>query len=128
MLKRIGSMFKKSENDWLKVTISIFFSIIMIIFLGKTVVSSYAIPNTLPDTLTSGMGDNSERINLFDELYGDELLYLVPYYATSGGTRYTVYCLDKEKEWAPNHTITKDNAPLDAGYVYLIQKAPEASG
>ena len=121
MLKRIGSMFKKSENDWLKVTISIFFSIIMIIFLGKTVVSSYAIPNTLPDTLTSGMGDNSERINLFDELYGDELLYLVPYYATSGGTRYTVYCLDKEKEWAPNHTITKDNAPLDAGYVYLIQ-------
>ena len=67
------------------------------------------------------MGDNSERVNLFNELYGDELLYLVPYYATSGSTRYTVYCLDKEKEWAPNHTITKDNAPLDAGYVYLIQ-------
>ena len=93
----------------------------MVMFFSKTIATSYAIPNTLPDTLTSGMGDNSERVNLFNELYGDELLYLVPYYATSGSTRYTVYCLDKEKEWAPNHTITKDNAPLDAGYVYLIQ-------
>ena len=121
MIKKISNLFKKGNNDWLKVTVSIVISAVMVMFFSKTIATSYAIPNTLPDTLTSGMGDNSERINLFNELYGDELLYLVPYYATSGSTRYTVYCLDKEKEWAPNHTITKDNAPLDAGYVYLIQ-------
>ena len=121
MIKKISNLFKKGNNDWLKVTVSIVISAVMVMFFSKTIATSYAIPNTLPDTLTSGMGDNSERVNLFNELYGDELLYLVPYYATSGSTRYTVYCLDKEKEWAPNHTITKDNAPLDAGYVYLIQ-------
>ena len=121
MLKKVSKLFKKGNNDWLKVTASIVISAVMVMFFSKAIATSYAIPDTLPDTLTSGMGDNSERINLFNDLDGDELLYLVPYYATSSGTRYTVYCLDKEKEWAPNHTITKDNAPLDAGYVYLIQ-------
>ena len=122
MIKKVSKLFKKSNNDWLKVTASIVISAVMVMFFSKAIATSYAIPDTLPDTLTSGMGDNSERINLFNDLDGDELLYLVPYYATSdSGTRYTVYCLDKEKEWAPNHTITKDKAPLDAGYVYLIQ-------
>ena len=122
MVRKIGNFFKKSENDWLKVTVSLVVSIVMILFFSKTLLVSYSIPDTLPDTLTSGMGDNSERISLFDGLDGKELLYLVPYYATDGsGTRYTVYCLDKEKEWAPNHTITKDATALDAGYVYIIQ-------
>ena len=122
MVRKIGNFFKKSENDWLKVMVSLVISVIMVLFFSKTLVISYAIPDTLPNTLTSGMGDNSERISLFDGLDGEELLYLVPYYATDGsGTRYTVYCLDKEKEWAPNHTITKDATALDAGYVYIIQ-------
>ncbi len=122
MLGKIGSLFKKSENDWMKVTVSIIISAVMVMFFSKTVVSSYAIPNTLPNTLTSGMGSNSERITLFEELNGSEQLNLVPYYATDGsGIKYTVYCLDKEKEWANGYTITKDSAPLDSGYVYLIQ-------
>ena len=122
MVRKIGRLFKKDNNDWLKVTVSIVISAVMVMFFSKTVVSSYAIPNTLPNTLTSGMGSNAERISLFDNLYGSEQLNLVPYYATDGsGVRYTVYCLDKEKEWANGYTITKDNTPLDAGYVYLIQ-------
>ena len=122
MIKKISNLFKKGNNDWLKVTVSIVISAVMVMFFSKTVVSSYAIPNTLPNTLTSGMGSNAERISLFDNLYGSEQLNLVPYYATDGsGVRYTVYCLDKEKEWANGYTITKDNTPLDAGCVYLIQ-------
>ena len=82
MVRKIGNFFKKSENDWLKVTVSLVVSIVMLLFFSKILVASYAIPDTLPDTLTSGMGDNSERISLFDGLDGKELLYLVPYYGT----------------------------------------------
>ena len=122
MIKKVGNLFRKGNNDWLKVTVSIVISAVMVMFFSKTVVSSYAIPNTLPNTLTSGMGSNSERITLFEELNGSEQLNLVPYYATDGsGIKYTVYCLDKEKEWANGYTITKDSASLDSGYVYLIQ-------
>lgn len=128
MLGKIGSLFKKSENDWMKVTVSIFFSIIMIIFLGKTVASSYAIPTALPDTLTTGMGDAlTDRVTLFSEgLSDDEIISLVPYYAYDGSNRYTVYCLEKEKGWPNNNspkTITKNEVPLDAGYVYILQNA-----
>lgn len=127
MIKSIGSIFKKSENDWLKVTISIFFSIIMIIFFGKTVASSYAAPTELPDSLTTGMGDIlTDRVNLFDDLDGDEIIALVPYYAYDGSNRYTVYCLEKEKGWPSNdspQTITKSEVPLDSGYVYILQNA-----
>ena len=84
MVRKIGNFFKKSENDWLKVTVSLVVSIVMILFFSKILVASYAIPDTLPGTLTSGMGDNSEIISLFDGLDGKELLYLVPYYATDG--------------------------------------------
>ena len=88
MLGKIGSLFKKSENDWMKVTVSIFFSIIMIIFLGKTVASSYAAPTELPDSLTTGMGDIlTDRVNLFDGLDDDEIIALVPYYAYDGSNR-----------------------------------------
>lgn len=128
MLGKIGSLFKKSENDWIKVTVSIFFSIIMIIFLGKTVASSYAIPTELPDTLTTGMGDAlTDRVTLFSEgLSDDEIISLVPYYAYDDSNRYTVYCLEKEKGWPSNDspkTITKNEVPLDAGYVYILQNA-----
>ncbi len=128
MLGKIGSLFKKSENDWLKVTVSIFFSIIMVIFFGKTVASSYAIPTELPDTLTTGMGDTlTDRVTLFSEgLSDEEIISLVPYYAYDGSNRYTVYCLEKEKGWPNNDspkTITKNEVPLDAGYVYILQNA-----
>ena len=128
MLGKIGSLFKKSENDWMKVTVSIFFSIIMIIFLGKSVASSYAIPTELPDSLITGMGDIlTDRVTLFSEgLSEDEIISLVPYYAYDGSNRYTVYCLEKDKDWPKNDspkTITKNEVPLDAGYVYILQNA-----
>ena len=128
MLGKIGSLFKKSENDWIKVTVSIFFSIIMIIFLGKTVASSYAIPTELPDTLTTGMGDAlTDRVTLFSEgLSDDEIISLVPYYAYDDSNRYTVYCLEKEKGWPSNDspkTITKNEVPLDAG-MFISYKMP----
>ena len=121
-MRKLSNLFAKENNDFIKITVMMLIMIVLIIFFSKVVTNSYAIPNTLPDTLTSGMGNNSERITLFEELEGDEQLNLVPYYATDGtGARYTVYCLDKEKEWAPDYTITKDNTALDQGYVYLIQ-------
>ena len=125
MIKKVGSIFKKSENDWLKVTVSIFFSIIMVIFFGKTVANSYAAPTELPDSLTTGMGNIlTDRVNLFDGLDDDEIIALVPYYAYDGSNRYTVYCLEKEKGWPSNdspQTITKSEVPLDSGYVYILQ-------
>ena len=123
MLGKIDSLFKKSENDWLKVTVSILFSIIMVIFFGKTVASSYAISNTLPDTLTSGQGNPlTDRTNLYPDLPDDEQLSFNSLYAIdSEGQQYVVYCLEKEKDWAPDKTITKSSEPLDAGYTYIIQ-------
>ena len=120
MIKKISNLFKKGNNDWLKVTVSIVISAVMVIFFSKTVASSYAFE--LPDTLTSGIGSNAERITLFEELDGDEQLNLVPYYATDEfNNKYTIYCLDKDKEWASGYTITKDSEPLNAGYSYIVQ-------
>ena len=124
MIKRIGSIFEKSENDWLKVTVSIFFSIIMVIFFGKTVADSYALPTELPDTLTSGStGNPADFVDLYrSELIGNETLNYQPFYATdSVGNKYVVYCLEKEKGWINGATITKSTEPLDAGYTYIIQ-------
>ena len=128
MIKRIGNFFKKSENDWLKVTVSLVISVIMVLFFSKTLVVSYAIPDTLPDTLTTGMGDSlADRVTLFEEgLSDNELISLVPYYAYDGSTRYNVYCLEKNKGWPSNDkptTITKSDVSLDSGYVYLLQNA-----
>ena len=128
MVRKIGNFFKKSENDWLKVTVSLVVSIVMILFFSKILVASYAIPDTLPDILTTGMGDVlTDRVALFEEGLSDgEIIALVPYYAYDGGTRYTVYCLEKNKGWPSNDkstTITKSDVPLDSGYVYLLQNA-----
>ena len=81
MIRKISGIFKKSENDWLKVTVSIFFSIIMVIFFGKTVANSYALSDL--DSLTTGQGDVvADRVNLFPEFADDEQIALVPFYAT----------------------------------------------
>ena len=123
MMKKVGKLFKKGNNDWLKVTISIVISAVMVMFFSKTVAGSYALPTEIPDSLTTGMGSNADRVNLFPSLSDDaEILALVPYYATSNsGTRYTVYCLDKNKEWAPDYTITRSDEELDDGYVYILE-------
>lgn len=123
MVNRIGSFFKKTNNDWIKVTISTVIAAVMVIFFSKAVVSSYAYPDSLPDTLTTGQGNvTADRVDLFtSELVGDESISLIPFYATDGNNQYVVYCLEKEKGWSPNQTITKNEGTLDPGYVYLIQ-------
>ena len=125
MIKKVGSIFKKGSNDWLKITVSIVISAVMVIFFSKAVASSYAAPTELPDSLTTGMGNIlTDRVNLFDGLDDDEIIALVPYYAYDGSNRYTVYCLEKEKGWPSNdspQTITKSEVPLDSGYVYILQ-------
>ena len=115
--------FKKDKYDFIKITASIVFSAIMVMFLSKTILTSYALPNTAPDTLTSGQNDPiADRVNMFPSLDGDEILALNSFYATdSGGVKYIVYCLEKEKLWSPNKTLTKNDTPLDAGYVYIVQ-------
>ena len=122
MVKKIGNFFKKSENDWLKVTVSLVVSIVMILFFSKTLLVSYSIPDTLPDTLTSGQNDPTDRVNLFPSLDGEEIIGLNSFYATdSSGVQYVVYCLEKEKGWSVGQTITRNDEPLDPGYIYIIQ-------
>ena len=79
MLEKVSRIFKKSENDWLKVTGSIVFSIVMLIVFSKTVANSYAYPTELPDTLTTGMGNViTDRVTLFSSgLPDDEVIYFV---------------------------------------------------
>ncbi|HIS38303.1 MAG TPA: Cys-Gln thioester bond-forming surface protein [Candidatus Onthousia faecavium] len=103
---------------------ALFFILFVVLVKGPLI--TYGAPTELPDTLTTGMGNIlTDRVSLFDNLYGDEIIALVPYYATdSTGIRYTVYCLEKDKGWPSNdspRTITKNATPLDAGYVYLLQ-------
>ncbi len=121
-VKNVSNFFKKTNNDWLKVTVSTVIAAVMVIFFSKTVAVSYAIPDTLPDTLTSGQSEPTDRVNLFPTLDGNEIIALNSFYATdSSGVQYVVYCLEKEKQWATGKTLTRSDNPLDAGYVYIIQ-------
>ena len=121
MVSKISNIFKKGHNDWLKVTISTIIAAVMVIFFSKTVASSYALSNL--DSLTTGQGHVTEdRVNLFPEFTEDEIIALIPFFATDdNGERYTVYCLEKNKGWSPGETITRNETPLDDGYVYLLQ-------
>ena len=114
----------KKNGDIAKVIFAVFLTIILMMTL-KFVNYAYAYPTELPDSLTTGMGNIlTDRVNLFDDLDGDEIIALVPYYAYDGSNRYTVYCLEKEKGWPSNdspQTITKSEVPLDSGYVYILQ-------
>ena len=100
---------------------ALFFILFVVLVKGPLI--TYGAPTELPDTLTTGMGNIlTDRVSLFDNLYGDEIIALVPYYATdSTGIRYTVYCLEKDKGWIPGETITRNETPLDDGYVYILQ-------
>ena len=115
--------FKRDKYDFIKITISILFSAIMVMFCSKVILTSYALPNTAPNTLTSGQNDPiADRVNLFPSLDGEEIIALNSFYATdSGGVKYIVYCLEKEKLWSPNQTLTKNSTPLDSGYAYIVQ-------
>ena len=121
MVSKISNIFKKGHNDWLKVTISTIIAAVMVIFFSKTVASSYALSNL--DSLTTGQGHVTEdRVNLFPEFTEGEIIALIPFFATDdNGERYTVYCLEKNKGWSPGETITRNETPLDDGYVYLLQ-------
>ena len=123
-MELIKKIYNKN-NDLIKVTFAICLTIFLMI-LSKNINYAYAAPTELPDTLTTGMGNIlTDRISLFDGLYDEEMIALVPYYATdNSGTRYTVYCLEKDKGWPSNEqaqVITKNEAVLDNGYVYILQ-------
>ncbi len=115
--------FKKDKYDFIKITISILFSAIMVMLCSRAILISYALPNTAPNTLTSGQNDPiADRVNLFPSLDGDEIIALNSFYATdSSGEKYIVYCLEKEKLWSPNQILTKNSTPLDSGYAYIVQ-------
>ena len=96
IFNNVSNFFKKTNNDWLKLTVSTIIAAVMVIFFSKTVATSYAIPDTLPDTLTSGQSSVTDRVNLFPTLDDDEIIALNSFYATdSSGVQYVVYCLDK---------------------------------
>ena len=111
-----------NRNIILIASVFVFFLLGLTFFIRNLLIS-YGYPTELPDTLTTGQGDPvSDRVSLFNDLDSSELISLIPFYATDDqGNKYTVYCLEKDKDWAPNQTITKSEEVLDKGYIYLIQ-------
>jgi|GEM_PF-599063 len=94
------------------------------IFAKKTLTSYAALESSeAPSKLVTSTGNvASDRVSLFDDLEGDETISLVPFYGTDdNGNKYTVYCLEKSKDFAPNQTVTKIDTPLDDGYTYIIK-------
>lgn len=94
------------------------------IFAKKTLTSYALLENSeAPSKLVTSTGNvMSDRVSLFDDLEGDETISLVPFYGTDdNGNKYTVYCLEKSKDFAPNQTVTKVDTPLDDGYTYIIK-------
>ena len=94
------------------------------IFAKKTLTSYALLENSeAPSKLVTSTGNvMSDRVSLFDDLEGNEAISLVPFYGTDdNGNKYTVYCLEKNKDFAPNQTVTKVDTPLDDGYTYIIK-------
>ena len=94
------------------------------IFAKKTLTSYALLENSeAPSKLVTSTGNvMSDRVSLFDDLDGDEIISLVPFYGTDdNGNKYTVYCLEKSKDFAPNQIVTKVDTPLDDGYTYIIK-------
>ena len=94
------------------------------IFVKKTLTSYALLENSeAPSKLVTSTGNvMSDRVSLFDDLDGDEIISLVPFYGTDdNGNKYTVYCLEKSKDFASNQTVTKVDTPLDDGYTYIIK-------
>lgn len=103
--------------------------VVLIVIIGgifvKKTLTSYAASENIeaPSKLVTSTGNvMSDRVNLFDDLEGDEAISLVPFYGTDdNGNEYTVYCLEKSKDFAPSQTVTKVDTPLDDGYTYIIK-------
>ena len=103
--------------------------VILIVAIGgifaKKILTSYAAleSSEAPSKLVTSTGNvASDRVSLFDDLEGDETISLVPFYGTDdNGNKYTVYCLEKSKDFAPNQTVAKIDTPLDDGYTYIIK-------
>lgn len=94
------------------------------IFAKKTLTSYALLENSeAPSKLVTSTGNvMSDRVSLFDDLEGNEAISLVPFYGIDdNGNKYTVYCLEKNKDFAPNQTVTKVDTPLDDGYTYIIK-------
>lgn len=119
-------MKKKNKVNVTNLSVALVaFLIVGVGLLAKTLLTSYAISetSTAPDKLVTSTGDVlSDRVSLFDDLTEDEMISLVPFYGTdTAGNKYNVYCLEKDKDWASNQTITRIEAPLDDGYAYIIK-------
>lgn len=103
--------------------------VVLIVVIGgifaKKTLTSYALleSSETPSKLVTSTGNVvSDRVSLFDDLEGDETISLVPFYGTdANGNKYTVYCLEKNKDFAPSQTVTKVDTPLDDGYTYIIK-------
>lgn len=103
--------------------------VVLIVIIGgifvKKTLTSYAASDNIeaPGKLVTSTGNVvSDRVNLFDDLEGNETISLVPFYGTDdNGNEYTVYCLEKSKDFSPNQTVTKIDTPLDDGYTYIIK-------
>lgn len=103
--------------------------VVLIVLIGgifaKKTLTSYALleSSEAPSKLVTSTGNvMSDRVSLFDDLDENEAISLVPFYGTDdNGNKYTVYCLEKSKDFASNQTVTKVDTPLDDGYTYIIK-------
>ncbi len=120
-MKRIQKILKKMPISFFSI---LFLGSFLLLFCSKQLLISYAYTTQLPDTLTSGM-DNplTDWANLFSSgLSEEEMIRLTRYYATDQtGTEYTVYCLEKSKNWDTGYTFTKEGQILDQGYIYIMK-------
>lgn len=121
-------MFQRFKNWWFnqaKTSKIISFVTIFLVVFSFAIVgvfgTSFAASTSLPETLTTNTlySDDGYRVNLFPSLSGSDIISLTPFVATSGGTTYHMYCLERTKDWYNDTTIVKDKK-LDSGYAYIM--------
>ena len=121
-------MFQRFKNWWLnqaKTSKIISFVTIFLVVFSFVIVgvfgTSFAASTSLPETLTTNTlySDDGYRVNLFPSLSESDIISLTPFVATSGGTTYHMYCLERTKDWYNDTTIVKDKK-LDSGYAYIM--------
>lgn len=120
MLQKFSNWWKHEKKSSKILSVSAILLVVFSFVVGGVMGISYSSVNSMPDTLTSKMGDLSDP-----DLIGISLIPGInltgPFLATdSGGKTYQMYCLEKEKEWLDGVTIKK-GGQLDAGYAYLAR-------
>lgn len=120
--KVMGNIYHWWKNEKKASKILMIFAAFLIVFsviIGR--VSNVSFAADIPDRMTSSIQsfeDGYPAFGLFDGI----TLGSVFVASDDANNRYIMYCLEKEKDWDTNVTLTRTEK-LDAGYAYIIQNA-----